>query len=74
MEKFINKKVVFSCFLMAIVIFSFVVLNLTEVAAASKNKPVKLKVATYITSAYGDAFYSVKRMADYINYNGKNRA
>ena len=71
MQKIISRKVMFSCFLMAIVTFSFVGLNLTEVTAASKNKPVTLRVSTYLTPSYGDAFYANKRMADYINLHGK---
>ncbi|WP_299979928.1 TRAP transporter substrate-binding protein [Desulfobacula sp.] len=71
MENFINKKTMFLCLLITIVTFAFIGLKLTDVAAASENKPVILKMSTYLTPSYKDGFYANKRMVDYINLHGK---
>lgn len=71
MGDFLNRKLMFLCFLMTVVTFSFIGLKLTDAAAASKDKPVTLKMSTYLTPSYKDGFYANKKMVDYINLHGK---
>jgi len=53
-----------------LVIVSFFSLNLTKEASAAKSNSVRLKLVTYLSPAYGDIFYNIQRMADYIGYYG----
>jgi TRAP-type C4-dicarboxylate transport system substrate-binding protein len=40
-------------------------------ALAAENKPVNLKIVTHIPPAYGDVWYPLQRMTNYINKFGK---
>lgn len=52
-----------------LVVLSFLAMSVS--ARAEEDKPVTLKVVTHVPPAYGDVWYPLQRMANYINKFGK---
>lgn len=70
MKNLLSNKHFSLTFCLVLIITSFLLFSAMENAIA-EQKSVLLKVATHMPPAYGDAFYSLKRIADYINLHGR---